>query len=174
MAEQKTEQQGEKKKSLNMGLILQIVFAVVNLGVSGYGAYLVYAATLGWNPPKITEFDLQKERDEKAEVDSPDAPPLIFTMDKFTVNLSGEPRKTIRIEVNFEMLGKDGFEEIISYDNRAKARDRIVSILNRKQFAELESLQGKLHLKDQIAMELNNLLDQGVIKDVYFTEFVVQ
>ena len=72
------------------------------------------------------------------------------------------------------MLGKVGFEEIITTDNRAKARDRIVRALGEKSFAELETIQGKLFLKDRIAMEVNSILDKGVVKDIYFSEFVVQ
>ena len=175
MADNK-EQKSEGKK-LPVALILQAVFALVNLGVSGLGAYWVYSATIGWHSPEITEADLAAKKaaeEEKAALNGADTGPLVYTMDKFTVNLAGEPKRTIRIEVNLEMLGKEGFEEIINTDNRAKARDSIVRILNDKTFGELETIQGKLFLKDRIATDVNALLDRGVVKDVYFSEFVVQ
>lgn len=167
--------EGEKKpaKSMNVGLILKIAFAVVNLGITGAGAYLVYSSTIGWTSPSITEQDLRTEEEKLAEAGR-SLEPYIYTMDKFTVNLGGEPQRTIRIEVSLEMLGQDGFEEVINTENRAKARDRIVSVLNDKNFTELETIQGKLFLKDRIAMEVNGLLQQGVVKDVYFSEFIVQ
>lgn len=175
MADNK-EQKPEGKK-LPVALLMQVAFAVVNLGLTGAGAYMVYASTIGWHSPQITEKSLAEQRAN--EVKSEDehgasVGPLVYTMDKFTVNLAGEPKRTIRIEVNLEMLGKDGFEEIINSDNRAKARDRIVRILNDKTFSELETIQGKLFLKDRIATDINGLLEQGVVKDVYFSEFVVQ
>lgn len=175
MAE-KEEKKPEGKK-LPVGLILQVLFAVVNMGVTGVGAYWVYSATLGWESPQITEEDLSAQKkiaEEKEAAAGNEAGPLVYTMDKFTVNLAGEPKRTIRVEVNLEMLGKDGFEEIINSDNRAKARDMIVRILNDKTFNELESIQGKLFLKDRIATEINRFLAEGVVKDVYFSEFVVQ
>jgi flagellar protein FliL len=172
MAEEKTE--NKDKKPLNVMLIMQVAFAVVNLGIIGWGGYLVYAATLGWHAPQITEEHLAEENEAEEKSGGLGRGPLIYTMDKFTVNLDGEPKRTIRLEVNLEMLGKDGFEEIISTDNRAKARDKIVRMLNEKNFGELESIQGKLFLKDRIAMEINSILDKGVVKDVYFSEFVVQ
>jgi flagellar FliL protein len=165
------------KKKLPVGMILQIVFAVANLGVTGLGVFWVYSATIGWHSPSITESQLAESRlaeAESADKEGSGSGPLIYTMDKFTVNLSGEPKRSIRVEVNLEMLGKDGFEEVINSDNRAKARDRIVRILNDKTFGELESIQGKLFLKDRIATELNAILDKGVVKDVYFSEFIVQ
>lgn len=174
MAEEKKE--AKEKKPLNIMLVMQIAFAVVNMAVIGWGGFLVYASTIGWHSPQITEEQLaqEKEHEGKAEAAEGGQGPLIYTMDKFTVNLDGEPKRTIRLEVNLEMLGKDGFEEIIGPDNRAKARDRIVRMLNERTFGDLESIQGKLFLKDRIAMEINGILDKGVVKDVYFSEFVVQ
>ncbi|MFN7905562.1 MAG: flagellar basal body-associated protein FliL [Pseudobdellovibrionaceae bacterium] len=150
-------------------MILQIVFVAVNISVTGFGAYMVYASTIGWTNPKITQQALESDLSEIALNE-----PLIYTMDKLTVNLGGEPRRTIRIEINLEMIGKEGFEEVINTENRAKARDRIVRLLNEKSLAELESIQGKLFLKDKIASEINSIVSKGVVKDVFFTDFVVQ
>lgn len=159
-------------KPKNTGMIFQIAFAVINLAVMGVGVYMVYASTMGWESPKITEE--QVEREIASTSSAVDAGPLIYTMDKFTVNLGGEPKRTIRLEVNLQMLGKDGFEEVMEPENRAKARDKIVRILNDEAFGDLESIQGKLFLKDKIAMEVNGILHKGVVKDVYFSDFVVQ
>ena len=159
-------------KSNKMGTILTAVFAVVNLAVLGGGAFLVYSSTIGWQSPELTEEMLEK--DMASEADDTRYAPYIFTMDKFTVNLGGEPKRTIRLEVSLQMLGKEGYEEIMSPDSRARTRDKIVRVLNEKTFSELESIQGKLFLKDAIAMEVNSVLKEGVVKDVFFSELVVQ
>lgn len=170
MAAEETGAKKEEKKPLNTGLILKAVFVVVNVLFVGGGTYMTYAATLGWEPPQITEEQLNRGL---ASIDEKELAPFIYTMDPFTVNLGGQPQRTIRLVVNLEMLGKDGFEEVINVENRAKARDHIVRVLNDKTFAELESIQGKLFLKDKIATEVNSILKTGVVKDVYFSEFVV-
>ncbi len=159
-------------KSRNVGMILQVAFAVLNIAVMGAGGYMVYASTMGWESPKITEESA--ERELASTTDEADYSPLVYTMDKFTVNLGGEPKRTIRLEVNLQMLGKEGFEEVMEPENRAKARDRIVRLLNEKSFADLDSIQGKLFLKDKIAGEVNSILHRGVVKDVFFSDFVVQ
>lgn len=165
-------QQGQAPaKPKNTGMILQILFAVINLAVMGGGAYMVFASTIGWESPVISEESAQRELASTGETE---LAPMVFTMDKFTVNLEGEPKRTIRLEVNLQMLGKDGFEEVMEPENRAKARDRIVRILNEEGFNDLESIQGKLFLKDKIAMEVNGILHKGVVKDVFFSDFVVQ
>ncbi|QDK46366.1 flagellar protein FliL [Bdellovibrio sp. ZAP7] len=165
-------QQGQAPaKPKNTGMILQILFAVINLAVMGGGAYMVFASTIGWESPVISEESAQRELASTGETE---LAPMVFTMDKFTVNLEGEPKRTIRLEVNLQMLGKDGFEEVMEPENRAKARDKIVRILNEEGFTDLESIQGKLFLKDKIAMEVNGILHKGVVKDVFFSDFVVQ
>ncbi len=170
--EEKKEGAGGGGQSSNKAaMLMQVGFIVLNLVFTGGGAYLAYKSTIGWESPQITEAQLETVATPK-EYDVSE--PFIYTMDKFTVNLGGEPKKTIRVEVNLEMLGKDGYEEVINTENRARARDRIVRILNEKSFQELESIQGKLFLKDRIAYEVNSVLKRGVVKDVFFTDFVVQ
>ncbi|MGE0634397.1 MAG: flagellar basal body-associated protein FliL [Pseudobdellovibrionaceae bacterium] len=170
MSGAKSEQ--EKPKGDGAKKLMGPIFALVNLLVSGAGAYMVYAGTLGWKNPEITE-EMEKPNLE-AKIEEQDSRPYIFTMEKFTVNLDGEPRRAIRVEVNLELLGKEGFEEVVSDDMRVRARDKIVKLLGEKNYSELETIQGKLFLKDQITLALNDILHDGVIKDIYFSDFVVQ
>jgi flagellar FliL protein len=179
MAEEKKEEpKKDTGKSVNKMLLALIGFAVVNIAVVGAGAYMVFAATIGWHAPEITETQLANQKEKENQKGSVGTGELLYTMDKFTANLAGDPLKDpqrkIQIEVNLDMLNKEGFEEIISSDRRAKARDKILQVLGNKTFGEVETIQGKLFLKDQIAQEINSLLDKGVVRDVYFTSFVVQ
>lgn len=174
-------------------LILQGVFALVNLSVVGGGAYLVYASTMGWHPPTMTEKSLRAQRapaSVKPEAKPAEgaegaaavaaAPqeeipaPFLQKLDTFTVNLNGEPKRVIQLEVSLEMLNEESYEEVMDVMRVPKIRDRIVGILNDKSFPDLESIQGKLFLKDRISSEVNGILDKGVVKDVYFSKFVVQ
>lgn len=173
MAEAKQDGQAQSAgKKVDIKKILTLVFAVVNIGVGGFGLFMTYKGTLGWTNPKITEEELKRSIASETPVDL--IGPFIYTMDKFTVNLGGEPKRTIRLEVNLELLDHEGFEEIINTENRARTRDRIVDLLNSKTFSDVETLQGKLFLKENIAYEINQILPRGSIKDIYFTEFVVQ
>ena len=179
MAEEKKEgAAAPKKKPIDVMMLLTILFGVLNVAAVGGGAYMVYSSTLGWKAPQITEEDLSKQKEAERKSGTEVDVPLVYTMEKFKVNLDGDPlkdpKRTIQLEVNLEMLSKDGFEEVMNHDKRAMARDRILHILGTKTFSDLESIQGKLFLKDQIATEISGLLDKGIVKDVYFTDFVVQ
>lgn len=155
---------GQSKK------VMLILFFAVNLAVLGLGAFMVYNATIGFEPPQMVEekamASLIQERESKAFES------VLYSMDEFTVNLTGLPHRKLRIEMHLEMLDSEGFEEVMSL--KAEARDAIVRLLGGKSFADIESIQGKLFLKDQIATTLNKYMKSGVVKDVYFSQFLVQ
>lgn len=164
---------GEKKPSIaeKIKKLLPVLFIVLNLGVCGAGLYMAFLATIGWTYPALTEEEENRRRGELVEK-SPTQDPVVYTLDKFTVNLDGTPRRIIQAEVSLEMLDEKGFEEVVTLG--PQARDEIVRILNGKSFSEIETIQGKLFLKDQIASSLNHILKNGVVKNVYFSEFIVQ
>jgi flagellar FliL protein len=146
-----------------------LAFAGLNLAVLVIGLYLVYAATLGVQSQR---FDERVERDLASLEQARRGGPVLYTLSPFDTNLDGVPRRLIRVELSLEMMDHQGYEEIVGLN--PKARDSIMRILNGKSFAEVETVQGKLQLKNQIIAELNGALRKGVVKNVYFNEFVVQ
>lgn len=167
--------QEKPKKPFPVKMVMTALLLVVNLGTVGAGLFFTFKATLGFVPPQVREAELQEIRKlaSEAQEATPDEP-LIYTMEKITVNLTGEPKRMVRIEVNVELLNPIGFSEIMENDRRAKVRDKVTDLLGRQSFTDIESIQGKLFLKDRIATDLNSILDQGIVKAVYFSEFVVQ
>jgi len=147
-----------------------ILFATLNIVVLGAGTFIIYSSTLGHEAAVLTEKQMREPANLKEKFAQA---PMVYTMDKFVVNLAGLPKRTIRIQVNLDMIGPESFQEIMDVDNRAKARDKIVRILNEKTFDDLETIQGKLFLKDRIVEDVNKVLDKGLVKDVYFTDFVM-
>ncbi len=164
-----TENKAAPKKQLPVKMILTVLFVIVNLGGSGAGLVMVYLSTIGFETKPITEkvelTSLKKALEENQES-------LLYTMEPLTVNLDGQPRRIIRAVISLEMMDGKGFEEVVRLG--AQSKDEIVKLFNRKQFVDVESIQGKLNLKDEIATIVNAELKQGVVKDVYFNEFVVQ
>ena len=150
--------------------ILTFAFAGVNLAVLGLGLYLVYASTLGVVPKKLSNE--QAERELASFEESLRGNPVLYTMSPFNTNLDGIPRRLVRLDLSLEMMDEEGYEEVIGIT--PQARDSIMRILNGKTFADVETVQGKLHLKNQIVAELNTSLKKGVVKNVYFNELVVQ
>lgn len=161
-------QSTEKKRDLSK--LLGFAFIGLNLVGLGLGSFLVYSATLGHEAPVLKEEQALKELKEFEE--SLRGEPVLYTLKEFNTNLDGVPRRLIRMEVSLEMLDEEGFEEVVSLG--PQARDAIVRVINAKTYGDLETVQGKLQLKTQIASELNGFLKAGIVKNVYFSDFVVQ
>lgn len=164
------EAEGEKKPARDMKKIMALAYVVLNLAAMGVGSFLVYSSTLGYVSPSASSEELDREMASfRATLQEK---PMTYTMETFNTNLTGLPRRLIRMELNLEMLDAEGFEEIINLG--AKGRDAIVRIINSKSYDDLETVQGKLHLKNEIIAQLNGQLDRGVVKNVFFSDFVVQ
>ena len=162
-------EESEKPKG-NIKKFLGLAFIVINFVVVGGGAYLAYAGTLGYRSPALLEADLNKEMIQFQE--SLAQPPILYTMDPFNTNLDGLPRQFIRVQMSIEMYDKGGFEELVTLGGRG--RDAILRILNSKRYQDVDSVQGKLQLKNDIIAYLNKQLKHGVVKNIYFTKFQVQ
>jgi flagellar protein FliL len=167
MADSDGQFQGPKR---DIKKIIAMAYVAMNLGAMGVGSYLVFASTIGYQSPLATSLELDREISafRKTLLERP----MLYTLETFNTNLDGLPRRLIRVEMNLEMLDAEGFEEIINLG--AKGRDTIVRIINGKTYEDIETLQGKLHLKNDIITHLNKELSQGVVKNVYFSDFVVQ
>ncbi len=170
MAETETQAPAAPSGGGKIGKLLLPIFLLINVGCLGAGLYLVFINTVEFEPPKIVESG-EKELLSTA-LEEMESDVVLYNMEQFTVNLAGFPSRAIRLEMSLEMLDTKGFEDVVRLG--AESRDSIVKILNAKRFADIETIQGKLFLKDQIATTLNGFLKEGVVKEVYFTYFAVQ
>ena len=162
--------QSEVKPKRDFRKILTFGFLGLNLAILVVGTFLVYKFTLG-EAVKVTSNAQAEEEIAKFE-ESLRGDPVLYTMSPFNTNLDGVPRRLVRLELSLEMMDEEGFEEVINIV--PQARDSITRILNGKTYDDVETVQGKLHLKNQIVAELNTALTRGVVKNVYFNELVVQ
>jgi flagellar protein FliL len=164
------EEQNAPKSKLDIKKILTFAFIGFDVAMLGFGLYLVYMATLGVQNKKLS--NQQAEHDLIKFEESLRGNPVLYAMAPFNTNLEGVPRRLIRMDVSLEMMDEEGYEEVIGI--APQARDSIMRILNGKSFSDVESVQGKLHLKNEIVAQLNGSLKKGVVKNIYFNELVVQ
>lgn len=161
---------GQEPKKRDIGKILKWGFAVFNLLIVSGGAYLVYAGTLGHEYKSATEAQLNREiASLRASLQTK---PVVYTMETFNTNLEGLPRRFIRLEMAVEMYDQEGFEEIVT--SGGETRDSLMRIVNSKRLQDIDTVQGKLALKSELMAKINQLLNRGVVKDLYFTKFQVQ
>ncbi len=171
LAEEKKTEVQDKKPS-QIGFIFTMSFVVINVVVLGVGLFFAYKGTIGWDAPVYTEeqaFErLKFEQDEMEKL------PLIFTLDSFKANLNDNPVRAIEVEVSVEMMNREGYEELIDSDNQARVRDEVLRILQNKSYDDVSTVQGKLFLKDQFSASLNSILKQGIVKEIFFSQFKIE
>ncbi len=97
----------------------------------------------------------------------------IFAMEPFIVNIyDGQELRYLRVKVEFETATADAKKEIEM--RQAPLRDAILVLLTTKTLQDVQDLQGKNTLRDEIMVAVNKILPPGKVSKVYFTDFVVQ
>jgi flagellar FliL protein len=106
------------------------------------------------------------------EEDTNDLGPL-FNLDTMIVNLAGHGGKRyLRVTMALEI---DDPEAVTAFENRLpQVRDAILMILPTKKYEDVSSTEGKIALRTEIMEKINSLMTKGQVKNIYFTEFVVQ
>ncbi|MCI4406256.1 MAG: flagellar basal body-associated protein FliL [Sulfuricurvum sp.] len=174
-----------KKKSGNMLLIIIIAVLVLILIIGGVVGFLMMSnhdaeAEAGKKEKTEVAAEAHGAEGEKAaeggghggEVASTEVG-LMFPLETFTVNLLSESgRRYLKCEMDLEMEGKELSPEL--EEKKPVFRDIIIRVLSSKSLEEISTVKGKEKLKEQIVNELNMRLKDGKVKNVYFTDFVVQ
>ncbi|MGM0409713.1 MAG: flagellar basal body-associated FliL family protein [Bacillota bacterium] len=150
MADENNEKQGMNwMKMVAIFLVMIIVAAGTSYGVMTY---------------------LTRERTEEEEEKKEFGP--TYTLGDFTVNLGDSNgyqfiKSSIVVEVDNE-------EVITELEKRSpQVRDVIISTMRNAEVSEIEE-PGAKKLKTKIQNDINSLLDSGQVKNVYFTQLVVQ
>lgn len=97
----------------------------------------------------------------------------IFPLDPFIVNIyDGQELRYLKVKVELEMVGPAVKGEIEG--RLAPIRDSVLILLSAKTLQDIQDVQGKNALKDEILGAINKNIPPGKISKVYFTDFVVQ
>lgn len=183
--EENETEEGGKKKGGNMLLVVIIGVLVLILMIGGIVAFLMMGhdeeagaktgeATHTEAPAKGEGEDAGKH--EEAAAGGKEASTeigLMFPLETFTVNLLSESgRRYLKVQMNLEMGGEELSPEL--EEKKPVFRDIIIRILSSKSLEEISTIKGKEKLKEEIVNEINLRLKDGKVKNVYFTDFVVQ
>lgn len=97
----------------------------------------------------------------------------IYPLEPFIVNIyDGQELRYLKVKVELEMAGPAIKGEL---DVRmAPIRDAILVLLSTKTLLDIQDIQGKTQLKEEILGAVNKQLPPGKVVKVYFTDFVVQ
>ncbi len=158
-----TESKGFPKKWIIIGVVVLV------LGGGGYAAWDFFLAKrfLDRNNPQTeqTRHSTAQVRDETFG--------SIYKMDSFIVNLlDREGKRYLKTTIEFEVENDDITKKLTR--RTPQLRDAILLLLTSKSFEDISKPEGKLRLKNDLIVRVNQILPGGGIRTIYFTEFVVQ
>ncbi len=97
----------------------------------------------------------------------------MYPMDQFIVNLYNEgSSRYLKTTINFEL----SIPELSAEMDKKKPliRDIVIKTLSAKTYEEISTIRGKENLKDEIVSKVNQVLTDGKINNIFFTDFVIQ
>lgn len=97
----------------------------------------------------------------------------MFALEPFIVNIyDGQELRYLKVKVEMEMAAPAVKVEL---DARLPPiRDAVLVLLSAKTLQDIQDVQGKNQLKDEILAAINKIIPPGKIAKIYFTDFVVQ
>lgn len=176
--DKKDEQAAPPPKKSKLVLIIILVNVVLILGV---GAYFLFFA----NKPHKTEGEEGKEGEEKSaesaveegagaegKAKSAEMGPLV-QLEPFTVNLD-EPgtARYLRVVIQIEVDSKNGEEELKAIT--VPVRDIIITHLSSLNRSQVQGEVNKNMLRHALRGKINERMKKGKVKEIYFSDFVVQ
>jgi len=167
MAEE-TKEQEEQPKGGKKKLIILLVVLLLLIGGGGGAAY------------KFLVLDKQKKNQEEnkaekiqEEIRNVENIGIMFEVGTFVVNLSDKDAdRYLKVTVILEIENEQVKQEVEK--RLPQIKDSITTLLLTKTSRELRPAEGVERLKEEILRRVNAILPLGGVKNVYFTDFVIQ
>ncbi len=172
MAEVIDEEVEQKKSGGNLVLILIVVLLVVLLVGGAVAAFFLLGSddeTVSTQTQQSTSTSAKKI---KRSTDYLSIGPM-YPMSEFIVNLLSESgSRYLKVALDIELSSEELAPEMDK--KKSLIRDIVIRSLSSKTFEEVSTMKGKDRLKDEIVNKLNDILADGQVKNIFFTDFVVQ
>ena len=174
MAEQAKAPDAPPKDNKKLFIIIGAVVAVLAIG--GGAAFFMGGGSDG-KAPEGAKVEAKAEGGghggEAAKEGEGATGAIIYPMEPFIVNIyDGAELRYLKIKVEFEMANPQVKPELEA--KMAPLRDAILILLTTKTMQEIQDLQGKNQLREQILAAVSKVVPPSKITKVYFTDFVVQ
>jgi flagellar FliL protein len=96
----------------------------------------------------------------------------IWPMGELSVTLSGmSGGKTLRVTIELDLVNPETKDELSK--RAVQIKSYIENLLVSKTVMEVSSTEGKIILRNEIIKKLNNTLDTGKVRTIYFTDFLI-
>lgn len=174
MAEETSTEEKKSNKSLLLIVIIAIFVLLLIVGA------ILFVLLSGGDEPQVQDQTQMQSTQQvskapqqgRRSVDYLNMGPM-YPMEQFIVNLLSENgSRYLKTKIDLEQSNEELAAELDK--KKALLRDVIIRTLSAKTYEEVSTAKGKDRLKDEIVNRINEVLSDGYIKNIYFTDFVVQ
>lgn len=161
--EQEEESSG-KKSPMKLIILVLVIVLLLGGGAFAWKSGMLGSVLGGKNEGKTAET---VKEDSKQEIGP------VYALEPFIVNLN-EPlgKRYLKVKVEFELDNQKLQPEMEK--RLSQFRDGILTLLSSKSYKDVRDLSGKYELRAEILGMVNGYLRSGKVRNVYFTEFIVQ
>ena len=161
--EVEAEEQPAGKFPLKWIIIGAVVLVLAGGGYVGWTMLNPLLEQTGADGSQATDTEAVKEIEVGA----------MFDMDPFVVNLNeAGGKRYLKSKIEIEFVGDNVRVELAN--RLPQLRDVILLHLSSKTLDEIRSVDGKVELKNALIKRINQVMKQGKIRNLYFTQFVIQ
>jgi len=142
---------------------------VLVLGAGGYVGWDLFIKGKQSEDKKETRISKSSPKRKEKEVR------MAYPLESFIVNLmdkAGLGKRYLKVRIILE-IGDEEDKKMVER-HKPQLTDTILLLLSSQLFNEINSMEGKLELKQALLSRINQVLGEGIVHRIYFTEFVVQ
>lgn len=160
-------QKEEQKKGSPLKLIIILVVALAGLGGGGFFAYAKFFKA---KPPAA---EAGESHGQQAGGHAQPEKLVIYDWEPIMVNLADPGGKRyLKLNMKVELTNEKALEEL---KNRGfQLKDAMLMLLSGKEFDDISTASGKQALKQETIAQVNKILKLGQVREIYFTDFIVQ
>ena len=165
-----TSEEGQQSNSSQKLVSLVLVLNIIVLGV--IAAFVWMNLSKSKQAVSLADVEAAKNATE-AEGAEDEIVESKFVKESFTVNLADSSGSHFaKVDVEIEVADDFVREELVRL--KPRIRDFIVVVLSSKTYDQIASVDGRDFLREEIRNKINGYLTKGQVKNVYFTQFIIQ
>lgn len=166
MAADDAKDTGTEEKPKKKGLLFIIIGVL--LVVIGGGGFFAYTKFLAPKPAVTEDVSMEEAKKKLAEQEGE-----MFELEPFVVNLSDpKAKRFLKLKVTLELESleaKTKAEKLVP-----KMRDMVIMMLTSLSFEEVMTPEGKIRIRDELLERFNLILRPERVRNIFFTDFVIQ
>jgi flagellar FliL protein len=182
MAEEKQEVVSEKKSGNPMMIVLIALIVILMAAIGGIG-YILYSK--GFFDEHQAEGE--KKVEETQAKDEKNHENVFFTSEikELVLNVTTSKGKEKLMKLSFAVKSTEPTIEALVTENKPEIVDVVIHQISSRNSEELLTSAGKDLLKEELLSEVNSILNEAIaekpdikeknlVKDIYFTTFVIK